>query len=522
MRNMKSHLMLLTAFALILAGCGSAERPPEATPSTQTTAATAEPSGGPRADSGRRIASPDSRLNEDGTSVITSVDFGNVEVDGYVAPARGTLIAPTITHGPVPLIVVNHLRAPNCSDGTYAWPCPEGTEEIRFDGGMEYLGENLAREGYATLIPDLTPLWVSEDVSDPYSQADLAYQIVGALHSPLGSDVQGASQFYGMDLEGVIDLESVGIIAHSRAALTVPSTIEIFYPDHVISVLEYGAEADLEGAFDPPASDIATLFVSGDEDGVVGNASNLWLAERIQEPRTTALVSMQVPGYGNMFINRELQSPEVDDREACAEAECPSAADHEALLAAVATDWFNATIFGAETEIPLDAHDPIPQQYAGMDVRWLVATHGRDVTAVPLTSFTAVDGHEAELCRHAANPGQPACPEPEEGTITTTSELLHLTGASADVEIENPLQLAVHVLPFSGSASQLTVTLHLASGKTHTVTFDTALASSNGEHLTIRTPLPLEVRYETIVGVELESGSQPVEVRGVEFLHAED
>lgn len=46
------------------------------------------------------------------------------------------------------------------------------------------------------LIPrDLTPLWVSEDVSDPYSQADLAYQIVGALHSPLGSDVQGASQF---------------------------------------------------------------------------------------------------------------------------------------------------------------------------------------------------------------------------------------------------------------------------------------------------------------------------------------
>lgn len=155
-------------------------------------------------------------------------------------------------------------------------------------------------------------------------------------------------------------------------------------------------------------------------------------------------------------------------------------------------------------------------------MRWLVATHGRDVTAVPLTSFTAVDGHEAELCRHAADPGQPACPEPEEGTITTTSELLHLTGASADVEIENPLQLAVHVLPFSGSASQLTVTLHLASGKTHTVTFDTALASSNGEHLTIRTPLPLEVRYETIVGVELESGSQPVEVRGVEFLHAED
>lgn len=42
-----------------------------------------------------------------------------------------------------------------------AYPCPAGTTDLRYDRGVEYLGEALAARGFTVLIPELSPLYLN-------------------------------------------------------------------------------------------------------------------------------------------------------------------------------------------------------------------------------------------------------------------------------------------------------------------------------------------------------------------------
>ncbi|MDP9805876.1 hypothetical protein J2S70_000458 [Trueperella bonasi] len=532
----KLPIAIATASLLVLAGCSDSTTSAEPTQTqSETEAANVLP--GPMADPDREPAPLETRTNAAGTAQTSIVDFGNIDVDGYVAPVRGVLVVPTDIDEPAPLIVVNHLRAPNCSDDSFAWPCTNGSDERRFDLGMEYLGERLAEQGYATLIPDLTPVWVSDAEDEPYSQQEMWQQIVQTLDGQLASDIAGESETFGLDIKGKIDSSKTGLVVHSRSVMIIPTAIDLFGEERLASVLGYGAAFNAEDLerIDPPLPDVPTLLLNGDDDGDVDRAANWWLTEHIQEPRTEALLSMQIPGYGHMFINRALQESELDDRIGCDERDCPDAKDHEDFLANATIEWINSTLSDMDTEIPISATDLIPDDFEGSQIRWLMATNTPNVTGVPLSDFTALKGETAQVCVHPdpMNPNPPAnvCPEPEMGVITTRSEVLHLTGARADVNIEDATHLALHLLPFGtpqdGQRTELSVTLELASGAEHVLTFgdnnpalvSMASKSANGEYLisTIRTELPAEVASSTITGIRLES-NPPVEVRAIDFV----
>lgn len=546
MKSNRRILALVTAsianVALALAGCTDATPPPASNNKTGTE--TSELTG-PHADPNRKLTPVSHEITHDGKVRVTQLDVGNVEMNGFVAPVRGVLVTPEgapEAGKAAPLILFSHLRAPNCADAMFAFPCKGKEEGTRFDQGMAYFGEALAERGYAVLIPDLTPLWVSGDESKPYSQKDMWTAIVKKLRDRIAAGASGSKDL-GSDYKATIDFDQVGLVFHSRSAMMVDAAQHLFGKDKLMSAMGYGGSYNAKDItdIDPAGPDLPTFLVNGDEDGDVERAANWWLTEHVQQKRQTPIVSVQVPGYGHMFINRQLQTKEADDRKACSVIACPSSADHEKLLINSAIDWFDATIRGAETSIPLKTHAPIPATYAGTDVRWLVATQGENVTRIPASSFTGIPGKEATLCGHV-DPMVPTerkdvCPEPENGVITPVSQLMHTTGAHADTHIDNAQEVALHILPAGhdaqGAGPIVTLTLTLANGQQWSKELSAidpaagkALASmkteaSNGEYLisTIRVPLPADVfKGVAVTGVSIESRGVPVEMRGVDVV----
>ena len=256
----------------------------------------------------------------------------------------------------------------------------------------------------------------------------------------------------GLDLTDRLGLGTVGLLVHSRSALLIGPLQDLLGKGTLVSVLGYGAfynSVDLED-FDPPARDLPSLYVNGDQDGDVGAAANWWITEHIQEKRTTPLLSAQAPGFGHMFINRALQDAEHDDRHGCEIEDCLSATDHEQLLTTVALDWFDATMREADTTLPLAPDAPLPGTIGEVPVRWLAATHGIQVEHLPISAFRPLAGKQASSCVHV-NPMIPSdredlCPEPDSGVITTVSQLLNLTGARAKTKVTGARMLALHLL----------------------------------------------------------------------------
>lgn len=148
---------------------------PTGTPATEL-----EWTDGPHASADRTI---EERVWAEGDTVkLHQVDVGNVTVGDFTAPARGTFAESRDTAGPKPLIVISHLRGPNCTGENYAYPCPSGTEEIRYDRGMNYLAHELAAQGYDVLIPDLGPVFIGSDVEGAYDQRELWKAVVTEPH----------------------------------------------------------------------------------------------------------------------------------------------------------------------------------------------------------------------------------------------------------------------------------------------------------------------------------------------------
>lgn len=118
---------------------------------------------------------------------VRAVDLGDIDLGGprnpgeFRAPVRGQLYRPAHARGKAPLLVFGHLRAPACTDDLSRWPCPAGFEPMRYDLGMAYLGQALAEQGYAVLVPDLAPLYVAGALSAPYDQTTGWLRTVGGL-----------------------------------------------------------------------------------------------------------------------------------------------------------------------------------------------------------------------------------------------------------------------------------------------------------------------------------------------------
>ncbi|MDO4761209.1 MAG: hypothetical protein Q4A31_04765 [Corynebacterium sp.] len=498
---------LVASAALTLGACSNSN---DTQPDQPATTSHVEVADGPHADPNRPLAPEVTRTNDAGTATITEVDLGNVEDGQYRAPLRGVLITPTNSNGPAPLIVISHLRAPNCGDYNFAYPCAEGEKENRYDHGMIYLGEAFAAQGYATVIPDLGGIFSGADTTEPYNQNALWKQSVTTLVDQFPADS--------------VDLTKVGLFAHSRSGTVVETAAETFGAGNLRSVFAYGPAYDtveLE-EISPQPSDIAYLAMVGDADSDVGPSANLWIGHYLDQERTQPALVTQVPGLGHMLINRNGK----DDRIGCDEMDCPDAAEHERIMSTVATDWFNATVRGMDTELPIHSDSELPAQLAGVDVRWLAATHAphQHLSAQQLGS----------VCRHA-DPMNPVkmdnpCTEPEDGVVQILTEVSVLKEASVDTSITSAKSMAIHLAP-SGtheSPTKVTISLTLDNGVVLNLPLDPAHPAlksrktqfENGTYTlgTIRMTLPDNAQEATITNVRVHAPNQPVEIRGIDFL----
>lgn len=511
---------------------------PTGEPSTEMGAVNPEGMDGPKADADRLAAQVKVSTNAQGSATISEVDLGNVTQGKYRAPIRGILISPKTVQTPGPLIVVNHLRYPNCSSGVFAYPCPEGDTEYRFDQGMTYLGEHLAEQGYSVLIPDLAAIWIGAETTQPYDQNAMWNDAVRALVDGLRSDMAGTTTIYGTPLAGHIDLDKIGLLVHSRSGTIVDTAISAFGKDHVQSVLAYGPSYD---TFDlehisPPPADIPYLAITGDADRDVGASANLWVGEYLSKPRNNPALVASLPGLGHTAINQTLSAVNIDDRVGCEALACHSPQDHERVLRDVSTQWFNATLREAPTTLPLQVGAPFPDQLAGLDARWLGVSAGEQVRHLGPNDLKPVSPDSAKICRHA-DPMSPipidnACPEPEIGVLESISEVNHLKAATLDVDGVRAASIAIHVQPFGSSpignqGAPLHLELGLADGQTWTHTIapthpaiaNRASEHDNGSYLlgTIRIDLPDQVQKAGINHLTLKS-DKPVEVRGIDLV----
>ncbi|MDO5076447.1 hypothetical protein [Corynebacterium sp.] len=526
MRLRRRRFQQVFAVAIIACafGLGACSAGVESSPTT------AEPvADGPHAASDRKLAPRTETANAAGTATIIDVDFGNVRTGNYSAPARGVVVLPTQPSGPVPLVIIGHLRAPNCDNGSFAYPCPEGSSEVRFDRGMTYLGERLAEEGYAVVIPDLGGVFVGADVDQPYNQHAMWKDIVGKFIDAFEDNTLGGP------VAQAVDRNAVGLVLHSRSGTAVEPAAELFGPGAVKSVFAFGPAYDTFDLahFSPGPAEIPYLAVTGEEDRDVGASANLWLGHYVVQPRQFAAATVAVPGLGHTLINRAASEQGADDRIGCEERDCPDAAEHERIVATLAVDWLHATLRGEPTELPVRADQPLPNTVADVPARWLAATPGA-LAQVAAEAFAAVAGGASIICVHT-DPMDPTpvanrCELPEQGVVEIATEVNQLTDAHAEVNVGGARGMALHVSPtgtFDAPGTPLTVTLRLRDGRefvqeldaTQPALVNRATDTSNGTYRlgTIRTPLPDWVTSADITDVRISSPVHPVALRGVDF-----
>lgn len=462
------------------------------------------------------------------------IDFGNVVQGKYSTPARGILIAPTHAQTPTPVIVISHLRSPNCADKSSAYPCADGAE-IRYDQGMSYLGEHLARQGYTVIIPDLGGVFIGADVTTPYDQGKMWQEVVGRFVDAIKTDLQGTTDTFGVDIAPV-DWTKVGFFAHSRSGQMVDAAQQLFGKDNLKSVFAYAPAYDtIELEFiSPVPADVPYLAVVGSLDADVGSSANLWLGHYASTPRQSPASVVELPGLGHMYVNRATSQIGFDDRIGCDVLDCLDDKEHERVMLQTASTWFDDTLRGINSVLPMTNSQVLPSQVAGLSAHWLSLTPKAIGFVEPKDWVDVQSGKEVMVCVHAdpMNPMRPknACPEPDRGFVQILTPVARLSGvSSAKTQIQGARGVSLQLAP-TGShqgvqGTAVSLTLHTTGGSTtielpadHPALISRQSEQDNGTYRlgTVRVPLPPDITKETITQITLDP-KHPIYVRSVDF-----
>ncbi|UTO04147.1 hypothetical protein NKT77_06285 [Moraxella sp. FZLJ2107] len=540
-------LFTLSTLCLALAACQDKQADKTATApaaeSTNTTSqntANTETGGemseefatGPKAAADRALAPTAISTSQDGKATTIAVDFGNATIGKYAAPIRGLIITPNKATTPTPLIVLSHLRAPNCADMDARFPCHDGVAELRFDHGMQYLGEHLAAQGYTVIIPDLSPAFIGLGVTEPYDQPKLWQDIVSRFRDELKAAAADDKHF-GTPVAAV-DFTTVGLFLHSRSGQMTTAAEQVFGKDNIKSIFAYAPSYETFELADisPAPQDIPYLAIVGSLDTDVGASANLWLSHYTTTPRQTAASTVELSGFGHMSINRTAVQAEMDDRRGCDIITCHDDKAHEKMLLTAVDDWFGATIQGKDSTLPTKPHQALPKTVAGYPARWL-ALSAQSKGFIDAKDFGDSDGVKYCAYSDPMNPASaimPACPEPEMGVVQAITPVAYLSNAAkATTNIQGATALALQIAPTGSHGDKGTtvdITLALDDGNAVSLTLDPtdpALIERVSEHDsgmyrlgTVQVDLPKAVQNRTITAVTISS-DHPVIVRSVDF-----
>lgn len=497
---------------------------------------------GPHASATRTVA-PVQESRSDGVRVIR-FDLGNLELTDtpgqYVSPLRGSLVLPDAP-GSHSLVVVNHLRSFGCTGQAFAYPCPAGSQDIRLDQGMEYLGVALAKRGYAVLIPDLSPTLLAATSSSNYPMGAASAKVVTAQRDRLMREPYGAS----------IASSPAALITHSRSGLFAPELIAAWRDSAtpITSLLALAPAYDIGSTWSPAPPDIPYLGLYGSLDDDVPFMAATYLTHHLGSSRTAPAFAVQVPGYGHMFFNQALRND--DDRKSCSSGGCRTAAQHEELLVKAAASWVDAALRpDATAPLPRAASGPLPTTLWGEPVAMVALTPGPHVSLLAGSegeaSAVAVAGGVSAVCRmmDPANPNRPAdrCPEPGEATVLTQDiPLRHVVlNAGGSLTYRPPTDprpaaaVALHLSPFDNQPGghPLRLTFADAAGATclvdlpgdHPVLATRKTAADNGTYVvgTLRVPVcsGVDAAHLASLALSAPTGKADLLVRGVDVIPA--
>lgn len=486
------HCLIGLAVMLACSSCAPDPALPTADPS-QTTQPTAPiestDATGPHSPPGRKQA--ESVVTRTADEVIRAADFGDITLGAggeFRAPVRGYLVTPVGNPRHTPLVVLAHLRYPACADGVFAFPCPQDDAALRFDSGMVYLATDLAAKGYSVLVPDLAPVYVGADTDQPYDQRAAVQQILDVMLTQVDAATRGQATRWGEDLAGVVDTSHIGLFAHSRSATIAGDLVSAMAggEHQVASVLVYGGAYDVYYHGEPGTTaampDVPLLAVVGAEDQDTGFSASMWLGEHIATPRKSPKLAAVVPGLGRTYINRTLSSLGVDDR--ICEGNCPDAAKHERFLTQTATQWFDATLRGRSTSLPIRGTDALPGKLGGSQALWLAATNGERASAFVAGVHGTLDPFGPDGRASTCFPTEPMapsfpddCPIPARAVTWGAAPVTQIRVAPGSGVrlvtggISHPTGIAVHLAPSDDradgqDANPLLVQVSFTDGRT--------------------------------------------------------
>ena len=527
---MLRRLLALVCCAALAGGCAAH---PEALPPTMEDRMRLE---GPLASTDRTAAPWTVDTTNAGVRVVR-VDFGNVTAGDYAAPARGMLVLPAdlSATAPAPVVVLSHLRAPTCADLSFAYPCPEGVTELRYDEGWLYLAEALAARGYVAVLPDLGPAFIASYLTEPYDQEQMWSEIVGHFLAYLRGEDSDAGDRIDLGIAGAADVSEVSLVAHSRSAMMAGALGRLVGQDNVRGVLTYGGSYDVYDleAVTPAPADVPLLAVEGDRDADVGRAPSMWLATATRTARSQPALALQLGGLGHMGINTTAVAAGVEDRTGCDIIACLPDEQAQQAWVEVTTAWLDATTGRDSSSLPLGRLAALPREVAGRPATWL-ALSTDPALRVGAGEFTGNAGAEFSPCQPVdpMNPAPPAgaCPLPERGVVEAIAEGVLTTGAHAQVPPTPARMVAVHLAPFGDAPSgavEVAVELTLSSGTVVPLSIPVAdpavavraNAESNGVYglRTVRIALPEVAVADPVAGVRVVS-NHPILLRGLDLL----
>jgi hypothetical protein len=295
-------------------------------------------------------------------------------------PLLGAISVPE-GEGPFPVALVLHGRHTRCySDPAQleeVWPCEEGAEP-RYDIGFSYLLDALAARGYLAVAPSLNGAYTtlfdlgqgSLDERQPRVDERLT-AIIAAHLARLEAAGRGEAVFAGgLDLSGKVDTARLVTVAHSTSGITANGLAR----DGALPIQAQVLPAAMNFEGTGETADVPTAVVLSACDGDRPDLpAQIYYESARGAGRATPLFSAMLEGANHNFYNQELARQGIDDGQFARNPTCALARvsdeEQQAFLAALAGDFFDATLLGADRPAWLDITQPVAAELFGQPVQ---------------------------------------------------------------------------------------------------------------------------------------------------------
>ena len=222
---------------------------------------------------------------------------------------KAKVYAPQSISGRAPLVILMHGRHGTCANADttlLVWPCPASVPEIPSYQGYDALGQNLASHGMVVVSIGANGINANDGFLDDGGAAARAELLLEHLRRWQAWDASDVGSPFGARFVDHIDLESVGLMGHSRGGEGIAAAIQLNQ--------RIGAPFGIRAAVALAPVDFARRVIGGVDFGVIlpycdGDVSDLQGASYYDDGRyaspgdPTSKMTAVLYGANHNFFN---------------------------------------------------------------------------------------------------------------------------------------------------------------------------------------------------------------------------